>query len=106
MVWSTLAGSGDYYALFSVGDITSAQCQLIRIPESEILGFGIRASARRIQNPANDENRGTQCLFSVSKNIALNFLLLEDGEKLLDDRSIHVQFSRLILVNSIRFSEV
>ena len=54
MVWSTMAGSGDYYALCSVGDITSAPCQLIRIPESEILGFGVRTSARRIQNPAND----------------------------------------------------
>ena len=29
-------------------------------------------------------------------NIAYNFLLLEDGYKFLDDRSIHVQFSRLI----------
>ena len=46
-------------------------------------------------------NKGTQRLFSVNyllgeANIAWNFLVLEDGEKCLDDRSTHVQFSKLI----------
>ena len=30
-------------------------------------------------------------------NIAFNFVLLEDGWKFIDDRSIQVQFSKLIL---------
>ena len=46
--------------------------------------------------------RGTQRLFSVKyrfgeAHIAWNFLLLEDGKRFLDDRSIHVQFSKLVL---------
>ena len=36
-----------------------------------------------------------QYLFGEA-NIAANFLLLKDGYKFLDDRSIHVQFSKLI----------
>ena len=39
-------------------------------------------------------NQGTQRLFSVK--YLLNFLLLGDCYKFLDDRSIHVQFSKLI----------
>ena len=45
---------------------------------------------------------GTQRLFSVKHLLGeanidyMNFLLLEDGYKFLDDRSIHAQFSQLI----------
>ena len=47
-------------------------------------------------------NRGTQRLFSVKyrfgeAHITYNFPSLEDGKKVLDDRSIHVQFSKLVL---------
>ena len=46
-------------------------------------------------------NRGTQRLFSVKylfgeANFAYNFLLLEYGQKFLDERSTQVQFSKLI----------
>ena len=45
-------------------------------------------------------SRGTQRLFSVKyllgeADVALNFLLLEDGQKFLDDRSIPVDFRSL-----------
>ena len=44
-------------------------------------------------------------LFRKANN-AYNFLLLEDGYKFLDERSIHVQFSKQYLINSLQFSEV
>ena len=49
----------------------------------------------------SESARGIQRLFSVKYlfeevNIAKNFLLLEDGYKFQDERSIRVQFSNLI----------
>ena len=52
-------------------------------------------------------DRGTQRMFSVKYlnregNIAYNFLLLEDGYKFLDARSINVQFSKLTFHSQVR----
>ena len=49
-----------------------------------------RASRREPHN-LRDRKVGSE-----KQIIAYNFLLLEDGYKFLDDRSIHAQFSKLI----------